>query len=72
MRCFLLSLLSTILAVRVRSADRGTESHTVSYTHKHRHMSRVIMTDGDNFTVGTLPGVGRVLFASRDIKVITF
>ena len=29
------------------------------------------MTDGDNFTVGTLPGVGRVLFASRDIKVIT-
>ena len=32
-------------------------------------MSRVIMTDGDNFTVGTLPGVGRVLFASREIKV---
>ena len=25
-----------------------------------------------NYTVGTLPGVGRVLFANRDIKVITF
>ena len=25
-----------------------------------------------NYTVGTLPGVGRVLFAKRDIKVITF
>ena len=24
-----------------------------------------------NYTVGTLPGVGRVLFANRDIKVIT-
>ena len=23
----------------------------------------------DNYTVGTLPGVGRVLFASREIKV---
>ena len=37
-------------------------------------MSTVIMTDTAdiNYTVGTLPGVGRVLFANRDIKVISF
>ena len=34
----------------------------------------MIMTDAADikYTVGTLPGVGRVLFANRDIKVITF
>ena len=43
------------------------EQHT-NTQHKKRAVEAVDMTE-DNYTVGTLPGVGRVLFASREIKV---